>query len=196
MDLSLFWFITIMLSLIYGVIWLQHEVGNARKLRTIFYWVASIFTLSLLALMYKFSRGQVGFNFLLHAIAVIAPALLFLPLLNRNISSDDARREGEQVEQERVAGLTSEERLAERVENERRQEMAKLERDRSFYGSINPKLVCPHCKSTGTVRRMQQTRVDKARVNSIAGRAVGLGTNTERKVTQMRCDACETKWDV
>ena len=65
-----------------------------------------------------------------------------------------------------------------------------------YYGRLNKQLVCPHCQTKGFVRKQSKTRVTKTRVNSVAARAVGLGTNTENKVTAMRCDNCETEWDV
>lgn len=85
-----------------------------------------------------------------------------------------------------------------RAEKEKETAAKKREEEQSkmFYGEIVPTLVCPHCQAKGSVRRTERTRVDKARVNSVLGKAAGIGTNTERKVLQMRCDNCETKWDV
>lgn len=64
-----------------------------------------------------------------------------------------------------------------------------------IYGDINLHLMCPHCHSNGFIRAIQVTRVVKNRVNSIAGKAIGLGTNSESQVTQLHCDKCSMTWD-
>ena len=63
------------------------------------------------------------------------------------------------------------------------------------YGTINRALLCPHCQSKGFVRMTQTVRVTKNRVNSVAGKAIGLGTNSESQVTQLHCDKCSMTWD-
>lgn len=63
------------------------------------------------------------------------------------------------------------------------------------YGGINSALLCPHCQTKGYVRMTQATRITKNRVNSVAGKAIGLGTNSESQVTQLHCDKCSMTWD-
>lgn len=63
------------------------------------------------------------------------------------------------------------------------------------YGTKNIALLCPHCQTKGFVRMTQAVRVTKNRVNSVAGKAIGLGTNSESQVTQLHCDNCDMTWD-
>lgn len=123
----------------------------------------------------------------------------------RHIAEVELLRETE--ESERRKKLTPDQRKLEdknieqkRTEAARKLAIAQEAKQQSqltfIYGKKVPALVCPHCQSKGSVRRKQVTRVAKIRVNSVAARAVGLGTNTETTVMQLRCDECEMKWDV
>jgi excinuclease UvrABC ATPase subunit len=115
--------------------------------------------------------------------------------------------ESEKIEEKRRSLLTPEQRMNEdrEIELELRKAVdrknarnqadieAALERT---YGWHVPALICPHCQSKGLVRRKDVTRVTKTRVKSLAARAVGLGTNTENQVQQLRCDRCASTWDI
>jgi hypothetical protein len=56
-------------------------------------------------------------------------------------------------------------------------------------------VICPHCQARGDVYRKQGTRVIKTRVNSILGRMVGLGTNTNEEYTSYYCGNCSMEWE-
>lgn len=103
------------------------------------------------------------------------------------MSSAEREKEDEEI---RLMNL---QRIVEINELKKKQDIAL---NKSLYGSINKALFCPHCQTKGFVRKQSKTRVTKTRVNSIPARVIGLGTNTENQVTAMRCDNCETEWDV
>ena len=147
-----------------------------------------------------FIAGMIGF---LYYAYVIAPQRLQKKAQQIAISE----LAQEKLENERRAAMSPAQRAREDQERERnrlavqeqkmKEERARKERElENWYGKLVPSLVCPHCQSKGTVRRTDATRVTKTRVNSVVGKAVGLGTNTEHKVKQLRCDSCEMKWDV
>lgn len=110
--------------------------------------------------------------------------------------SDLKKAKAREVELQRIDAMTPEEWNQHRKEQLANEKKAKANEDERYYGKLNKQLVCPHCQTKGFVRKQSKTRVTKTRVNSIAARAVGLGTNTENKVTAMRCGNCETEWDV
>jgi len=95
-------------------------------------------------------------------------------------------------EDKAIAKMQTEQLEQDRVETETKQQSALNFR----YGKKVAALVCPHCQSKGTVRRTAATRVTKSRVNSVAARAIGLGTNSEKSVRQLFCESCEMTWDV
>lgn len=79
--------------------------------------------------------------------------------------------------------LMEEERL--RAERARQESEALTER---VHGKIVKKLVCPHCQSAGSVRRIEGLSQEKY-----------LNANNlyrSRKVTKMKCDSCDTRWEV
>lgn len=199
MDYSGFWSVLIIQTLVYGFIWLQTTAGNVRTLRKFFLAVSLPVGAGLLYMFFTLDPSKFNYpmpSFGVHAIGVVAPIALVFVLFNRTIDGylNDAKKE--QAELARQVALSPAEKKAEEAAAERLKQQAVERQATSFYGKVVPKLKCPHCGEAGHVRRKDATRVDKARVNSIAGRAVGMGTNTERQVSQMRCDACETKWDV
>jgi hypothetical protein len=112
-------------------------------------------------------------------------------------TAEAARRQNLTAAQRRLEDKEKERSQTKEAERSLAESQAKNERDLSrYYGEKVPALICPHCQSKGSVRRTDATRVTKTRVNSVAARAVGLGTNSEKEVKQLRCDACEMKWDV
>lgn len=56
------------------------------------------------------------------------------------------------------------------------------------------KIVCPHCQTAGSVYMRENKEFIKTRVNSLAARVIGLGTNTERNVIEFICTNCEMDW--
>ena len=106
------------------------------------------------------------------------------------------REKSEEVERERVEAMSPAELKRHKAEQAAIEKRAQEKQNENYYGKINSQLICPHCQTKGFVRKQSRTRVTKTRVNSIPARAIGLGTNTENKVTAMRCDNCETQWDV
>jgi hypothetical protein len=79
------------------------------------------------------------------------------------------------------------------------QKMAKFHQ--STYGSINDKMMCPHCQSLGKVRTK---KIEKKKGIS-GGKAVAsvltgglsllaVGISRKEDVTQAHCDNCENNW--
>jgi hypothetical protein len=75
--------------------------------------------------------------------------------------------------------------------------------DTYTYGSLNPRLVCPHCQTPGQVR----TQTVKVKKGISGGKATGAlltggvsmlatGLSRKGKVTQARCGACSTTWHI
>jgi hypothetical protein len=147
-------------------------------------------------MFYSLGKDRPEPPFWLHSIAVIGPVALFYMLFNRLVLSDIEATNQLAAEVARFNALSPAEKQKELAEREASAKRYKEIQSQVSYGGIVPALVCPHCQTKGKVRRTERTRVDKTRVNSVAGRAIGLGTNTERKVVQMRCDNCGTQWDV
>ena len=74
--------------------------------------------------------------------------------------------------------------------------------DEFTYGAVNPKIVCPHCQTTGGVR----TKAVKRKTGISGGKVMGglltggfslLATGLSRKqgCTQAHCDNCNSTWD-
>lgn len=70
-----------------------------------------------------------------------------------------------------------------------------------LYGSLNPSMVCPHCRATGGVRTKAVTRKQgisggKATAAVLTGGISLLATGLSRKEasTQARCDRCGSSW--
>jgi hypothetical protein len=199
MDYSGFWGVLILQTIVYGFIWFQTTAANVHTLQKIFLAISLPVGAGLLYMFFTLDPSKSNYpmpSFGVHAIGVIAPIALVVALFKRSIDGYLNDAKAEEAESVRYAALTQDERRAKEAEASRLKRQAAEHQAVSFYGKVVPKLKCPHCGETGQVHRKDATRVDKTRVNSIAGRAVGMGTNTERHVTQLRCDACEMKWDV
>ena len=110
--------------------------------------------------------------------------------------SDIKNEQVAQVQRQKVAEMSPAELKRHKTQLAAIEKQTQANDNERYYGRLNKQLVCPHCQTKGFVRKQSKTRVTKTRVNSVAARAVGLGTNTENKVTAMRCDNCETEWDV
>lgn len=97
---------------------------------------------------------------------------------------------------------TNEEFHAETNRREEEDKQKKIETDAKDFEfktrnmDHKEKVVCPHCQTTGGVYMMKGKEVIKTRVNSIAARVIGLGTNTERHVMKFTCANCEMDWKV
>lgn len=86
-----------------------------------------------------------------------------------------------------------EEKLAEtlRLEQEwKRQEEAAMEEkyNNSTYGIVIPELYCPHCTTTGKVRRKMGV-TEETYLNS-------NNLYRPKNITKMHCDNCGTSWQV
>jgi hypothetical protein len=197
MDLSAFWGITIIKFFIYGVIWGQHVIGeNGRTLRTVFLCISIPVSSLFLFILFNMSQQDVRFPLFIHSIAVLGPVLLFLYLFNRLIDEDKMFLDRDIIRKAEFESLSPLDKKKIRDEQEIERKKTAEKQAIWSYGAIVPALVCPHCQTKGQVRRTEKTRIDKTRVNSVVGNAVGLGTNTRRDVLQMYCGSCGTKWDV
>jgi Flp pilus assembly protein TadB len=146
-------------------------------------------------------EGAELFFFALVVVAILAFVFYVFVLAPRRMQAKEAaeaaRRKNLTETQRRLEDKEKERIKTEKDERSRMESQAQKERNlNNAYGEKVSALICPHCQSKGSVRRTEATRVTKTRVNSVAARAVGLGTNTEKKVQQLRCDACEMTWDV
>lgn len=105
-----------------------------------------------------------------------------------------------EAEQTRLSSLTLSQLKKEnetKAENLKKlKEEIKENTSKFTYGELSQVLVCPHCQSKGTVRSKNKILVEKSRVNSVAGKAIGLGMNKEKPVTQLHCDNCKMTWNV
>ena len=61
---------------------------------------------------------------------------------------------------------------------------------------LKEKVVCTHCQTVGGVYVRQGKDIVKTRVNSLAARVIGLGTNTEKDVIEFLCTNCEMEWKI
>lgn len=122
-----------------------------------------------------------NFNWLIVAIISVGSGI-FLEMSSAN---------NKKILEKKMEGMTPDELEAFKQEQKNIKEESLKS---SEFGYVNEALVCPHCQSKGAVRTMKTTQVTKNRVNSVVGKAVGLGTNSSKDVTQMHCDNCETTW--
>lgn len=104
------------------------------------------------------------------------------------------------MDKNHLSSLSPEE-LAEEMTKRQKQKEAddlRLEelRFQEAYGFKVPAVICQHCGVQGHVSRKETTKVTKNRVNSIPGKIVGLGTNSETRVTKMHCMNCTMDWEV
>ena len=95
----------------------------------------------------------------------------------------------------------SPEKLEEEMAKRKQQKEAddlKLEewRFQQEYGFKVPAVICPHCGVQGHVSKKETTKITKNRVNSVPGKMIGLGTNSETAVTKMHCMNCTMDWEV
>lgn len=70
-----------------------------------------------------------------------------------------------------------------------------LSQAESRYGELMPKVVCPHCQTSGHVHRKAGVSLTRNRVNSLPAKAIGLGTNSEKAVTKLHCTNCSMDWE-
>ncbi|WP_143434147.1 hypothetical protein [Hydrogenophaga sp. H7] len=104
------------------------------------------------------------------------------------------------IDGKRLASLSPEQRAEEMAKRLKAKEAMDLEvadwRFKETYGVMVPAVICPHCAVQGHVSKKETTKITKNRVNSIPGRMVGLGTNSETQVTKMHCMNCTMDWEV
>ena len=70
------------------------------------------------------------------------------------------------------------------------------------WGALNPKIICPHCQTKGSVRTQPVKRKKgisgaKATGALLTGGISMLATGLSRKedITQAHCDNCKSTWD-
>lgn len=63
------------------------------------------------------------------------------------------------------------------------------------YGKNMVNVICKFCGEKGGVHRKEKTKITKNRVNSVAGKAIGLGTNSESSITVLHCTNCDMDWE-
>lgn len=85
---------------------------------------------------------------------------------------------------------------AKKLRRESSERLREIQSDISLNGKVMPNVICAHCHTSGQVRMKNVTRVTKSRVNSIPGKVIGLGTNSESNVKEMHCENCNMTWDV
>lgn len=71
----------------------------------------------------------------------------------------------------------------------------KEDRDQLAHGLVKPKVICPHCQTTGQVRVADKTIRTKTHQTGV-GRIIGQSTFSDQKVQRLRCGNCEMSWDV
>lgn len=114
--------------------------------------------------------------------------------------SDAEKKQNEEIEEKkRIDALTPAQRKKEIAKKQRQaleEERLEFEKRRieseelteRVHGEVVKMLVCPHCQSTGCVRRKDGLSEEKY-----------LNANNlyrSRKVTKMKCDKCDTRWEV
>ena len=187
-----FFGVFIIVNIVYAIS-LVFEQSSLKLAKTVFYILAAIINS---VILFQAKEGIQNSN----TSQVVAGALLatvaWFFLYRYFDASDSKKAKDKEVEKQRVDAMSPEEWIQHRKETLAKEKKAQANENEKSYGRLNKQLVCPHCQKKGFVRKQSKTRVTKTRVNSVAGRAVGLGTNTENQVTAMRCDKCETEWDV
>ena len=105
------------------------------------------------------------------------------------------------VQERKVAAMPPDERakyLQERADYWRKREDARREAD---FGTLNPRMICPHCQTGGMVRTKAVTQKKgisggKATAALLTGGVSMLATGLSRKeaLTQAHCDSCNSTW--
>lgn len=188
MDLSAFWGVSIMSTVVYGLIWALHNGGNGQTLRTIFLVIAIPASLLFLGVFYKMSLQDPNPPFLIHAAGVLGPVALFYYLFSRAIEADKQDVEKRNTEKLRVEALSPAERKREKEAKDRELKLQSDRQDSALYGAIVPTLVCPHCQTKGTVRRKTGASNEVVLTTSHTYKA--------KEETRMRCGNCNTDWKV
>jgi len=187
-----FFGVFIVVNIVYAIS-LVFEQASLKLAKTVFYVLAASINS---VILFQAKEGIQNSN----TSQIVAGALLatvaWFFLYRYFDASDSKKAKDKEVEKQRVDAMSPEEWVQHRKETLANEKKAKAAENEKYHGRLNKQLVCPHCQTKGFVRKQSKTRVTKTRVNSVAARAVGLGTNTENKVTAMRCDNCETEWDV
>lgn len=199
MDLSLFWGLLGISGVIFwGFIYGSHRRGNAKGQMEILYVVGSILITLVGAMLFSMrDKNNMPYGELIVTMfGLLIPLGTTILLLRRAVSWEVNLDEEDKKEAHRVASLSSTARAEEKAANDRAVEAERQKDSTRQYGAMSKTLVCPHCQTKGSVRKTNATRVTKSRVNSVAGRAIGLGTNSEQKVIQLHCDNCDVTWDV
>jgi hypothetical protein len=187
--------ILIMLAIIYGAPLFMFE-SSPKVAQTVFYVVAAGCTLFIVSFaLEQYKKNGDGIAFIIIGGCLILDFLGY-KLYKSGVDDETKFEEARSKEIERVASMSA----GERKEYEASQ--AKVAREREerqndwLYGTINKQLFCPHCQTKGFVRSQNSTKTIKTRVNSLPAKAIGLGTNTKKSVTALRCDNCSMEWEV
>jgi hypothetical protein len=129
------------------------------------------------------------------ALAILILVAIFIKKMNSYRSEMEENEKAIAAkEKEAFRALPIEERM--RIHKEA--EQARKESDEKIhqaylkieYGEIAPKVICPHCQTTGMVRRKIDTNSDElvlAKNHTYKAKVV--------EITKMYCENCETKWN-
>ena len=115
---------------------------------------------------------------ILNFLGLIAPTILMIWFFKANDSA-------EKKEKLRLSNLTPAQRKTEEAKARERSAKQVLDDLQRSHGRTSNALVCPHCQTKGSVRSKSKVLIEKSRVNSVAGKVIGLGMNKEKQVTQL-----------
>lgn len=184
MDLSGFYGVFFVELVIYATIYLNSD-RNAKTGVKVFYFVAVPVNLLMLYMSINIGLYQTMIG------SIFATAIGYA-VFRLQIISDKAYeieiQLKEKQEIERVKNLSPQEL---KLEQKSKEEQKRIEREEYYirmYGYKNSALVCPHCQTKGSVRsregESEETYLNKKNLYRA------------KKITKMRCDNCNTEWQV
>jgi hypothetical protein len=181
MDLSLFWMMLIMPTIIY--VGIASQTDNSPYFgRNMFFGIAGLAIVVIAYFAYNMARqGQYSAGITVGIIGTAISTLLGFLLFAKLIDDKKKRDAENELERVRFSNLTPEQRAAEK-------KTAHLEKLSFIYGDIVPALVCQHCRKKGKVRRRSALSSDVALDKS--------HTYKQREITKLHCDNCSTDWNV
>lgn len=168
----------------------RNSVRVSKIMQKVFYSIAFLCSSAAIYLVYV---GVDNSNPIAMMFGVFSANFIWYFIYSAFVSSALKNEENERAELLSTLHMTPKQL---KVHEDDKVKLIKDQKNESYFGKINKQLVCPHCNKKGLVRKSSKIRTTKTRVNSVAGRAIGLGTNTDSAVTAFRCDNCETQWDV
>jgi hypothetical protein len=64
------------------------------------------------------------------------------------------------------------------------------------YGTLFPKVICPHCQTAGSVRKATRTRVTTTQSDSsLIGKIISPKARSETAVSELHCENCDLTWN-